>query len=451
MNTTSADTFFTPYWNASCQTLSQRLLLSTETDCVDSDLILSRLFSKSLDAKSWFSKKLICHQNPNSSKTYYPSFTFSHAAFMDSENTVVRSKKIRIYPKDRQLARKYFGLSRYWYNTAVAYLKQDGVKARLAGVRSVAKIEHPDWATDCPQRIREHAFSDACLANKNAKSKGKKTGVFQNVSFRKKRDAIQGFGFDKISLKQCFVFGEKIRKLVFHASEEIRTELEGTRIVREDNRYFVVVPQRRRVKVPETQRLGDVAIDPGVRTFATLFSESITGKIGEGDFRHIFRLCLGLDNLYSQMSKASCKQKRNMKRAAQRLRWRIYDLIDDMHKKTAHFLVTTFDRIFLPSFETSKMVTKLRSKVARSMLTFAHFRFKQFLKCKAEEYSCLVVDCNEAYTSRTCSYCGKIQKIGSKKRMVCECGANVDRDLNGGRGIYLRSLSAMTPLEAGNC
>jgi putative transposase len=374
---------------------------------------------------------------------------YSPVVFTDCESTVVRSKKIRIYPKNLPLVRKYLGLSRHWYNIAIEYLRKEGTKAYLKEVRLLQSNSTKEWEMDCPQRIREHAFNDACNAVKNAKSKFKKTGIFQCVDFRKKKDTVQCFGFDSYSLDQCFVFSDKARRLLFHASEDIVPEMEGTRIVREDNRYFVIIPKKRNIKVPENQRLGDVAIDPGVRTFATIFSESITGKIGQGDFKYIFRLCLGLDKLYSRIAKAKCKAKRNMKKAAQRIRWRIYDLIDDLHKKTAHFLVTTFDRIFLPTFETSKMVAKLRSKVARGMLNFAHYRFKQFLKCKAEEYSCEVVDCSEAYTSKTCSFCGKIHSIGSKKRMVCSCGANVDRDYNGARGIYLRALSAMSPSFGG--
>ena len=35
------------------------------------------------------------------------------------------------------------------------------------------------------------------------------------------------------------------------------------------------------------------------------------------------------------------------------------------------------------------------------MLTFAHFRFKQFLKHKAAELGADVMDVNEAYTSKT--------------------------------------------------
>ena len=152
-----------------------------------------------------------------------------------------------------------------------------------------------------------------------------------------------------------------------------------------------------------------------------------------------------MDRLISKKSKAKCKAKRNINKALERLRWKIKDLIDDLHKKTAYFLVTNFDTVLIPTFETSKMVTKLQSKISRNMLTFAHCRFKDFLKVKAQEYSCRVIEVNETYTSKTCSYCGKIQNIGSKKIMKCSCGICVDRDLNGARGIYLRAL-AVTPV-----
>jgi putative transposase len=302
----------------------------------------------------------------------------------------------------------------------------------------------PDWAMDCPQRIREHAMSDACNAVKNAKAKCLKTGKIQQVSFRAKRDPIQSFGFDKSALNQDFVFGSKKFKMEFEASEPFHTDLEGTRIVREGSRYFVIIPQKLPYQVPENQRIDAVALDPGVRTFMSFYSEVLHGKIGEGDFQRIYRLCLNLDKLMSQISKAKCKQKRRLKQAAERMRWKIWDLINELHKKVANFLVRTFDRIFIPTFETSKMVTKLASSTSRNMLTFAHYRFKQYLKARGQQAMCEVIEVSEAYTSKTCSYCGKMHKIGSKKRMKCSCGADVDRDLNGARGIFLRALSVTT-------
>ena len=201
-------------------------------------------------------------------------------------------------------------------------------------------------------------------------------------------------------------------------------------------------PYKSTIKKPENQRFGIVALDPGVRTFISYYSEFFHGKIGEGDFKRIFRLCLNLDKMISKLSKCKSKQKRSIKKACQRLRWKIKDLIDDLHKKTASFLVKHFDVILIPIFETSQMASKLRNKTARSLLTFSHYRFKQFLKFKAKEYSCEVLEVSEAWTSRTCSYCGKIHPKNSKKILKCTCGASVDRDLNGARGIYLRALRA---------
>jgi putative transposase len=167
----------------------------------------------------------------------------------------------------------------------------------------------------------------------------------------------------------------------------------------------------------------------------------MTGKIGAGDFGRIHRLCKYLDSLYPRISRAKCGQKRRLMKAAVRIREKIKNLINEIHHKTALFLCKTFDVVFLPSFESSRMVTKLHSRMARAMLTWAHYRFAEFLKHKAGESGTRVVRVCEAYTSKTCSACGKIHKIGSKKVMNCPaCGTVLDRDVNGARGIFLRAL-----------
>lgn len=287
-------------------------------------------------------------------------------------------------------------------------------------------------------------MADACRAVKNAKLKYGKTKQIQHVHFRSRKNLHQVFGFDKASLNKTFVFARSKDRIDFYATEELEKELEGTRIIREDYRWYVIVPETRCCKKPENQRFRAVALDPGVRTFIAMFSPEMMGKIGENDFKHIFRLCLHLDKLISKIAKAKCQQKRRLRKAAARLRFRIKSLIDDLHRKTASWLVRCFDRIFIPPFETSNMVKKLRSKTARSMLTFAHYRFKQFLKAKAEEYNSDVIEVSEAYTSKTCSFCGRMHNIGSKKRLVCSCGMQIDRDLNGARGIFLRAMLATT-------
>ena len=114
-----------------------------------------------------------------------------------------------------------------------------------------------------------------------------------------------------------------------------------------------------------------------------------------------------------------------MKKAQARMRWKIKDLIDELHHKAALFFVRHFDVILIPKFETSQMsrrgCRKIRAKSVRSMLTFAHYRFQEFLKFKAWEYDKIVVHVNEAYTSKTCSWNGKIKQIGGAKLTTWSC------------------------------
>ena len=188
-----------------------------------------------------------------------------------------------------------------------------------------------------------------------------------------------------------------------------------------------------------------VALDPGVRNFLTLFSENSFGWIGSGDIARIQRLCYHLDDLISRLTKAKSKTKQRMKKAANRLRLKIRNLVDELQHKTALFLVKNFDVILLPTFEVSQMTIKsnrkLRSKSVRQMLTWAHYRFEQFLKHKAAEYNKVVLDVSEAYTSKTVSWTGEIlNNLGGKKVVTGGDGFRLDRDLNRARGILIKSV-----------
>ena len=108
--------------------------------------------------------------------------------------------------------------------------------------------------------------------------------------------------------------------------------------------------------------------------------------------------------------------------------------------------------ILLPTFESSQMVKhgrrKLRSKSVRQMLSWAHYRFKVFLKHKAFEYGKVVLDVCEAYTSKTVSWTGEvIDRLGGAKTIIGNDGQTMDRDINGARGIFLRALADTPALQ----
>ena len=116
------------------------------------------------------------------------------------------------------------------------------------------------------------------------------------------------------------------------------------------------------------------------------------------------------------------------------------------------YLCESYKLIFLPKFTTQQMVRratrKIKSKTARAMMTYAHFRFRQRILDKARNYENVqVVIVNEAYTSKTCTKCGVIKaNLGGAKTFKCSsCDWKGDRDINGARNIYIRSV-----IEAGS-
>jgi hypothetical protein len=147
-----------------------------------------------------------------------------------------------------------------------------------------------------------------------------------------------------------------------------------------------------------------------------------------GDIGRITRLCQHLDNLMSRISQATGRKRQSMRKAAGRMRNRIRNLIDEAHRQIAHYLTSNYKVIFLPTFETSQMVAKskrkIRSKTARQMLGWAHYRFSQVLANQAQLTQTRLIEGSEAYTSKTCTKCGHIHTtLGGSKVFKCpSCG-----------------------------
>jgi len=97
----------------------------------------------------------------------------------------------------------------------------------------------------------------------------------------------------------------------------------------------------------------------------------------------------------------------------------------------------------LPSFESQKIVaTNTIKSVRRNILSLMHYDFKQKLKQKVKETkNFIILDVNEAYTTKTCSKCGSITNIGFSRIFKCHnCSLTTDRDVNAARNIYLKYM-----------
>ena len=449
-----------PYWNASCAAINAALLLPIGIDSpVSAEKSYSSWSNKTVE-KSWFPTKLFTVPPKKNLLPISSQFCMSFAVeCLDSGDTVTKSRKIEIFPTVEQKAilRKWFGASRYVYNTAVSLLANKETPTNFKGLVPVVFDELPSWHTETPRQIKVGAVMDACQAVRNAKVKCKETGAFQKVSFRSRKrkqtlylraDSLKENGF-YVRLLGDMKMSERLpakpQGTGKVSERDTDAEIKDSQLILENGRYFLCVVYVEKKKTRESSgRI--VALDPGVRGFMTFFAEDRFGWLGPQCINRIQRLCQHCDNLYARATQEKRPLRRALRKAANKIKVKIRNLIDELHKKVAHFLVRNFDIILLPTFETQQMtkrgVRKLRKKSVRQMLTLSHYRFKAFVKQKALEYGVQVIDVCEAYTSKTVSWTGEIvANLGGSKVIKSSKGHRMDRDLNGARGIFIKNVA----------
>lgn len=309
------------------------------------------------------------------------------------------------------------------------------------GAAKIILNELPDWAKETPYQIKKIVVEDAYLGFSNNCKKAKKTGQPFKLSYRSRKDTKQSCYIPKSALLEKGIYPRIAG--VLKMSETAPDNFKDLRLICENGRWFINVPHKSKIQPIENQNKV-VALDPGIRTFLTGFSQNNLFKIGQQDFSRIVKLSRHCDKLISEMSKARAKQKYRMKKALNRIKWKIWDLVDELHFKSINFLLNNYDTILLPTFETSEMVVKsnrkIKSKTVRSMLTFAFYRFSQRLEYKAKQLGKEIVRVSEAYTSKTASWTGEVKENLGSAKYIKSNGVKMDRDINGARGIFLRAL-----------
>jgi putative transposase len=235
------------------------------------------------------------------------------------------------------------------------------------------------------------------------------------------------------------------------SAEELSYKLEyDARLVRKRYGHFYLCIPKKLDKYNGPPQNKVIAFNPGMRTFCTRYDpDGIIVEVGKSDISRIDKPCYHYDKLQSKWSQPEINHRKRYwcKRAGARMRRRIQNVVDELHKKVKKWTCENYSTIFLPKFETQRMVftnhRKINSKTARNMLTWSHYRFKKRLMNKVREYpNCRVIICGEEYTSQTCSECGYLhRKIGGAKEFKCPgCHQESDRDFNAARNILLKNM-----------
>lgn len=466
-----------PFWNQRCAEI-QPILWLPKIALPDQDLNLSSglLNYREDKSKFWMTRITpVSHSTPKSLSVSLPhSAIATTGSDLLKDAKIVASKKIRFYPENEQAYHDALILYRRSYNLAVERFRNDNYKdasGKFINMRPAIKAQVKQEQKESGRAYNSIVSDNGTLAaattfkavcEHNKKLRGAKEG-FAEISFKSRKGSRHSFSIDRLpkGLNPCVQALGKI-----HLTEDVPAEAIGKSCVvtYDKGRWFIQVQQHIELN-PEIQgKVRCVGVDPGVRTFATCYSEKEALIAGDNVAKtKLFPLMKQVDSLISQKQKILNTQKGvkfpdmpqwardriiHFNREIDRLKCKKDDIVLDLHNRLAFELVSNYDVVFLPTFETRGMVTRkdkkvrtIRRNTCRQMLDLNHYPFKIRLEWYAKKYGKHVVDCNEAYTSKTRSWNGTIdEKLGSSKMIKGE-GFTVDRDINGARNIFLKCLT----------
>jgi len=204
------------------------------------------------------------------------------------------------------------------------------------------------------------------------------------------------------------------------------------------NRFVIMVPIMDKEIITEVEERTICSLDPGMRTFQTVYSPDNIHEICSGNDLNKIKQDIKLIN------KGEFKRDKkgpNFEKYLTRLRKRLHNRIEDLHWKSANYLCKKYDTILIGKL--SKGITskegKLRASTKDLYYALSHYTFRQRLISKGKEFGCKVIEVAENFTSMTCGNCGnRNRNLGSNKTFYCnKCNFRCDRDYNAARNILI--------------
>ncbi|AFX93238.1 putative transposase [Megavirus courdo11] len=369
---------------------------------------------------------------------------------------VLRCEKIRIYPTDKQrdILHKWFNLHRKMYNVTTKFLENKLWKNDVFVKKNISKYVNfrilrtkylkSDKEKLCKHKVNKHLLDQAisrCVAMyKSAITNYKKKNIknFRIRPLKKnkryKNLIIEGCLFSKTKNSFCTsIIGEINSEKPFNNTKK-------TCILSYDkykSTYTLNIP-RDSGKGTFTTRKLVCGIDPGVRTFLTVYSKKDCYQIcNNPNFKKYYKRMDRLNEIFT--SEESC-QTRKYKKSIGKMFDKINNKVKDMHFKVAKYLCSRFQILKLGNISTNKIVSKETGNIGKStrrlLYSLSHFRFREILTHQAEKYGCKLKIVSEYLTTKTCSNCGNKKDVGKSKVYECnKCELYVDRDINAAKNI----------------
>ena len=210
---------------------------------------------------------------------------------------------------------------------------------------------------------------------------------------------------------------------------------------KDTKKFILLIPEEIKPTICNSNKY--ISIDPGLRTFLNCKTNDNYIEIGKNVRDNLKKLILKIDEL-NKIKKNKIKN-----RYLKITREKIKNRINDMHWKIINYLTNTYKTIIIGKWSTKSIISKNDSffdsvnKRVIQNLSFYSFLQKLKYKCMIKNIDLKIVE--EYYTSKVCSKCGnKKNNLKGEKIYKClKCKTTLDRDYNGCRNMFLKSIKSI--------
>jgi IS605 OrfB family transposase len=460
---------------------------------------------------SWFSKKIMIEGAPNKYERFNYEGRQDHVEMSNTKKmkkgnndifSMIKTRKVGLRPTKQQVItmETFFRGANHAYNLCVKLVNDHNIKPNMIDLNKIVSCQkeekikteyredNDEWYfKDVPATIKCRAVKQFLTAFHHPKRKQplkKKdvTNVFGTQAMYTEipddkhlrfypnylgkegietKSSLSNYKVEREIKSRSKTPDEKPKRHHFTADHDCQIYRSPR------NKLYAIIPISFTPEVCDEERKKMiVSIDPGSRTFATLYDPvnfEVTEYCCGDDFDKNVRKHLHLADIYKKRMKKFLKQcgcdKREQLQASRNkkkydsLHYRMLmenerkrSKIHDMHHKVAKEVASKYGTVILGRLNVNSCIKgkTLSTQTKRKLVSLEHYRFRQFLLHKCVEFGTTFIDQEESWTSKTCSKCNtKNMKLKDSKTFHCvdsACFYTVDRDVNGAKNILRKFM-----------
>ena len=359
-------------------------------------------------------------------------------------NNMILAMKIRLYPTKEQerLLWKSVGTARYMYNWALGRQEENYKNGgKFISAYELKKEIKPlkngklPWLKDVSNKAASEAVIDACKAYERFFR-----GKSNKPKFKSRKRSKLSYYVYNLRVEDKVVKIEKVGSIKIKEQIPIGVTYHNPRISY-DNKYWYLSVGIEREPIKEKLTNASLGIDLGIKELAVCSDGKVYKNINKT--QRVRKIEKRLKRLQRKVSRKYEKNKQGKKYIKtknvtklegriKRIHRRLSNIRNNhLHQTTTSIVKTKPYRVVIEDLNVKGMMKNKNLSDAIRKQGFYEFRRQLEYKCKFRGIELIVAD--RFYpSSKTCSQCGKIKNDLKLKDRVyrCECGLEIDRDLN---------------------